>query len=84
LIVASIDECSQAGQGGRVDLAVLREQGCQIAQQTNRPRSESGQRVAARTVRVAVVMNTVWDLARTGPYTRKARWPESAAHNRCL
>jgi len=56
---------SSLGGAQRRICRVLREQGCQIAARTYRAWSEPGQRVAARVVTDAVVINTVRDLAWT-------------------
>lgn len=63
--MAFIDECRAAGHAVEPVCRVLREQGCQIAARTYRAWREPGQRVAARTVTDALVLNTVRDLAWT-------------------
>lgn len=65
MIVGFIDECRRAGHAVESVCRVLREQGCQIAARTYRAWSEPGQRVAARVVTDAVVINAVRDLAWT-------------------
>jgi putative transposase len=71
LIVAFIDECRQAGHAVESICRVLSEQGCQIAARTYRAWSQPGQRVAARIVSDAMVINIVRDL----PWTVDADGP---------
>jgi alkylation response protein AidB-like acyl-CoA dehydrogenase len=61
LIVAFIGECRASGYAVESVCQVLTEQGCQIAARTYRARSSAGQRVAARTISDAVVMDAMRD-----------------------
>jgi len=65
LIVAFVDECRQEGHAVESICRVLSEQGCQIAARTYRAWARTGQRVAARTISDAVVMDAVRDAAWT-------------------
>ena len=63
MIVAFVDECRTAGLAVESVCRVLTEEGCQIAARTYRLWKRPGQRVAARTVTDALVMDEVRDLA---------------------
>ena len=65
MIVAFVDECRTAGLAVESVCRVLTEEGCQIAARTYRLWKRPGQRVAARTVTDALVMDEVRDLAWT-------------------
>ena len=71
MIVAFIDECRQQAHAVESICRVLTEQGCQIAARTYRSWASTRQRVAARTISDAVVMDAVrhaaWTVDTDGP-----------------